>query len=718
MVRRCPGAHSGRQVLLKRERNMRIQLIWQTPVLVLFLVGCGDTHGDTDAHQQPPRDQQGPGDRSIEEDSAALQRAEDTSLRHVRTVQPELLAGVDAVQKRRVIIDKLGMSHTRLTETFQGIPVWGGEAIVHLRADGSFESMTDTLVRDINVDTHPSLSDVEAIGRALDACGGSTSVTGTPKADLWIFRKDDVDHLAYRVRIDQLWSDGPAMPTVFVDAHSGEVIEWYDNLKRVDSYVCADAADPICVEENYYPVSEGFYGSVANGNCMVRTYSGGQWTSLRNPSGSIKVGTMVPHSWCANGWGCDLGAGVGITCRKFPTDVLTWRLVKRDTFAADTPTLPGTLERRDWHGLSSDPIVNMAHDNAGLVSSFYDIHFGRDSYDNSGATIRSSVGYGVNYVNAYWNGTQLVFGNGDGVVAGPLAVLDVVAHELTHAVTETTSNLIYSNESGSLDEAISDITAAATEAYRDGAVSAHTWKIGEEFFTPGIGGDAVRHMNDPALGGDRDFYPDRYTGSGDNGGVHYNSGIANLAFYLMVAGGQHPRGKTSNVVPPLNANDSYDSIMKGAIIFYRANTVYLMPSSTFASARVATKQAALDLYGSGAASSVEAAWDAVGVAAPVSWTVLGTESNLSGGAGSQVNFSYVTPSGSKGMKFNMSGGSGDADLYVKFGNAPTTQSYDCRPYKAGNAESCTFPPQQGTYYVMIRGYSSYSGVTLSWSSGQ
>ncbi|WNG33281.1 bacillolysin [Archangium violaceum] len=392
----------------------------------------------------------------------------------------------------------------------------------------------------------------------------------------------------------------------------------------------------------------------------------------------------------------------------------------RKTYTAgNRTTLPGTLVRSEGQGASGDAVLDAAHDNAGFTYDFYFNMFGRDSYNGAGATLTSSVHYSKNYVNAYWDGTQMVYGDGDGSQSSALTVLDVVGHELTHAVTDFSSDLIYSNESGALNEAMSDVFGASIEAYRDGAVSANTWKIGEECWTPATPGDALRYMNDPALAGDYDYYPTRYTGTSDNGGVHWNSGIANLAFQLMVSGGTHPRGKTSNVVPALDATNSYSSIMKGAAIFYRANTVYLSPSSTFADARSATAQAAADLYGASEVASVNEAWTAVGVAAAPTWSTLSTQSNLSGARSSSTSFSYATPTGAKAMKFEMSGGSGDADLYVKFGSAPTTTSYDCRPYASGNAESCTFnPSQQGTYYVMIRGYSAYSGVTLKVSSAQ
>jgi vibriolysin len=390
----------------------------------------------------------------------------------------------------------------------------------------------------------------------------------------------------------------------------------------------------------------------------------------------------------------------------------------RKTYNANSrTTLPGTLVRSEGQAPSSDAVLNMAHDNAGFTYDFYFSKFGRDSYNGTGGVLSSSVHYSKNYVNAYWDGTQMVYGDGDGVQSSPLTVLDVVGHELTHAVTDTSSDLVYANESGALNEAMSDVFGASIEAFRDGAVSGNTWKIGEECWTPGTAGDALRYMNDPAIAGDYDYYPTRYTGTSDNGGVHWNSGIANLAFKLMVTGGSHPRGKTSNVVPALDA-DAYNSIMKGAAIFYRANTVYLTPGSTFSEARGATARAATDLYGSAAATSVNEAWAAVGVAAPPTFTVLYTQSNLSGARSSNTNFTHVTPAGATAMKFELSGGTGDADLYVKFGSAPTTTSYDCSSAGATTTESCTISgAKQGTYYVLIKGYTAYSGTTYKVSSG-
>lgn len=135
-------------------------------------------------------------------------------------------------------------------------------------------------------------------------------------------------------------------------------------------------------------------------------------------------------------------------------------------------------------------------------------------------------------------------------------------------------------------------------------------------------------------------------------------------------------------------------------------------------ARGAPAQAATDLYGAAAATSVNEAWTAVGVAAPPVWTAITTLNNVAGARNSNTNLSYVTSTCATAMRFALAGGTGDADLYVKFGSAPTTTSYDCMSAGATNDESCTLnPAKQGTYYVLIRGYSAFSGATFTVSSG-
>ncbi|PYQ28635.1 MAG: hypothetical protein DMF56_15485 [Acidobacteria bacterium] len=404
------------------------------------------------------------------------------------------------------------------------------------------------------------------------------------------------------------------------------------------------------------------------------------------------------------------------------TDSIYKRLKSRKVYTANNGSaLPGTLLWSEGGTQTSDTTAQAAYNYAGNTYDFYKNVFNRDSYDNAGAQIISSVHYLSNYNNAFWNGSQMVYGDGDGSQFAPLSkALDVDAHELTHAVTERTANLVYSNESGALNEATSDILGNSCEAYskNGGTPNANTWKVGEDIYTPSTAGDALRYMNDPAAAGDSDYYPTRYTGTLDHGGVHTNSGIANLAYYLMVMGGTHPR-RTSVNVTPLSATSS-TSLDMAQRIWYRALTTYWTSSTGFSSARTGTAQAATDLYGATAAASVNAAWDAVGApggsgggGGTTTLTNGVAVTNLSGATGSWTNFKITVPSGQTQLQVVMSGGTGDADMYVKFGSIPTSSSYNCRPYVNGNAETCTMSsPAAGDWYISLNGFSAYSGVTL------
>ncbi|MEA2327995.1 MAG: bacillolysin [Thermoanaerobaculia bacterium] len=398
----------------------------------------------------------------------------------------------------------------------------------------------------------------------------------------------------------------------------------------------------------------------------------------------------------------------------------------RQTYTANNgTTLPGTLRRSEGSADIGDVALDAAHNYAGSVYDYYKNVHARDSYDNAGATIKSSAHYSSSYNNAFWNGSQMVYGDGDGSQFVALSrALDVDAHELTHAVTERTANLTYSNESGALNEATSDILGNSCEAYtlNGGTPNANTWKVGEDIYTPGTSGDALRYMNNPtADGSSKDYYPERYTGTADNGGVHSNSGIANLVYYLVTMGGSHPRGKTAVNVTALSATSS-TSLNMAQKIWYRALTVYFTSSTNFQGARTATVQAATDLYGAAAAATVTSAWDCVAVpgggggggGGVTTLTNNQTVTGLSGATGSFTNYKITVPAGQTQLKITMSGGTGDADLYVKLGAQPTSTVYDYRPYLTGNAESVSVTnPAAGDWYISLNGYAAYSGVSLN-----
>ena len=208
--------------------------------------------------------------------------------------------------------------------------------------------------------------------------------------------------------------------------------------------------------------------------------------------------------------------------------------------------LPGTPRRREGQPATGDPAVDEAYDALGATYEFFWQVFQRDSIDDLGMPLIGTVHYGEGYENAFWNGEQMVFGDGDGELFQRFTrSLDVVAHELAHGLIESEAALIYFNQSGALNESVSDVfgVLAKQHALRQSAAEAD-WLIGAELLTDKVQGVALRSManpgsayDDPLLGRDpqpahmRDFIETRE----DNGGVHLNSGIPNRAFYLAAA---------------------------------------------------------------------------------------------------------------------------------------------------------------------------------------
>jgi Zn-dependent metalloprotease len=211
--------------------------------------------------------------------------------------------------------------------------------------------------------------------------------------------------------------------------------------------------------------------------------------------------------------------------------------------------LPGTMVRSEGAPAGSDDAVNEAYDGLGTTYDFYSKVYHRNSLDDRGFRLDASVHYDKDYDNAYFDGRQMVFGDGDGIIfTGFTKALDVIAHELTHGVTQFTAGLEYHDQSGALNESMSDVFGSLVKQYHNGETAARAdWLIGAGILAPGVNGDALRSMkapgtayDDPKLGG-KDPQPahmDDYVNlpnseAGDNGGVHINSGIPNHAFFLV-----------------------------------------------------------------------------------------------------------------------------------------------------------------------------------------
>jgi Zn-dependent metalloprotease len=211
-------------------------------------------------------------------------------------------------------------------------------------------------------------------------------------------------------------------------------------------------------------------------------------------------------------------------------------------------SLPGAdLKRTESSPVSTDDAVNRAFDGLGVIRTFYKDVFERDSIDGMGMRLDGYVHYGDRFNNAFWDGRHMVFGDGDGAMFTDFTLsLGVIGHELHHGVTENTAGLEYHNQSGALNESVSDVFGSLIEQWKlNHTAETASWVIGSEIFTPDFAGDALRSLKDPGNAYDNPLMgkdpqpahmnnyvalPD--TARGDNGGVHINSGIPNKAFYL------------------------------------------------------------------------------------------------------------------------------------------------------------------------------------------
>jgi Zn-dependent metalloprotease len=212
--------------------------------------------------------------------------------------------------------------------------------------------------------------------------------------------------------------------------------------------------------------------------------------------------------------------------------------------AKNAESLPGTLVRGEKDPSAGDVAVDEAYDGLGATYRFFEQAYARDSIDDEGMPLLATVHFGRKYDNAFWNGTQMVFGDGDGELFNRFTIaLDVIGHELGHGVTEDEAGLVYQNQPGALNESMSDVFGSLVKQHALGHTAAEAdWLIGAGLFTDRVRGVAIRSMkapgtayDDPILG--KDPQPDRMSKyvrtPRDNGGVHINSGIPNKAFYLV-----------------------------------------------------------------------------------------------------------------------------------------------------------------------------------------
>ncbi|MEU0403280.1 M4 family metallopeptidase [Streptomyces sp. NPDC006197] len=465
----------------------------------------------------------------------------------------------EALVVQSVLKDADGTVHTRYDRTYAGLPVLGGELIVHAAANGTVRDVTKNTKATITVaSTKAAKSAESAKAVALGKAEGATSA----KADsvrkvVWAGSGKPV--LAWETVVGGMQHDGtPSRMHVITDATTGAALFAYEEIDTG-------------VGNSQYggQVTIGTSGS-AGGYTMNDAARGGHKTyDMGHSSSDSQQGTLFTDA--DDVWGDGLPANV-------------------QTAGVD------------------------AQYGAQLTWDYYKNVHARTGIRNDGVGAYSRVHYGDAYVNAFWDSSCFCMTYGDGTNnAKPLTSIDVAAHEMTHGVTGSTARLIYGGESGGLNEATSDIFAAAVEFWANNPSDVGDYLVGEKIDIRGDG-KPLRYMDQPSRDGKSKDYWYSTLGEAD---VHHSSGPANHWFYLASEGSG---AKTVNGVG--YNSPTYDGLPVTAIgrdaamrIWYRALTTYMTGSTNYAGARLATLRAAADLYGNGSATYVHTAnaWAAVNV---------------------------------------------------------------------------------------------------------
>ncbi len=458
-----------------------------------------------------------------------------------------------------------GRTQTRYQQMVDGASVLGAQITVIRSASGEAETVSGAHIPSLQAKNKVKLSKQEAKQEVVSEIGAEGDFDNTLRLDP---RTGRLFYEVQSIRADE-------RPVLWIDATSGETVKEYDGLTEGEGIGVKGDTKTIDTSLN----AAGDLYRLASGDLRQVTYDAFNSDGKNKPF-QPKVMTDADDIW--------------------------------DLAGNTSPAQPAGVD---------------AHYYAGVVDDFYGETFGRNSIDDQGMRITSVVHFAENYCNAFWNGAYMTYGDGNGTTCKSLSGgLDVDGHELTHGVTDFTSNLIYEDESGALNEAFSDMMGNTIEFYADehglDPAAEPDWLIGEDVInrstdaTPGF-----RNMGDPMQDGDPSHVSQQYFGEEDNGGVHSNSGIANHAYYLTVNGGSNAsctanqyhnvllRGKDCNIVVPALGLD------KTAQIYYEGFTS-LPEYGNFCDARNATIAAAGGSRNGKQtpdAKAVGMAWDAVGV---------------------------------------------------------------------------------------------------------
>ena len=502
--------------------------------------------------------------------------------------------------------DKIGFSHEKFQQYKNGIKVEHGIYTIHKKDKQVYSLTGDYIEVSESKDKGTQLSEEEALQKAIDFINAEIYMWENEDNEDWakqvepngtfypsgelVYIKDYLNNdlalkfqpiLAYKFNI---YAQKPLSRNyVYVNASNGDIafkdaiIKLVNKSAKNNKHVSSDDKNQSTKSDAFaatrYSNDQIITTTTSGSNFILREYTRGDGIETYNMQNGIYYNQAVDFTDDNNQWTAD-----------------------------------------EHHNSLKDDAALDAHWGTEEIWDYWMIKHGRNSFDGNGAALKSYVHFNLiqygysNNDNAFWNGSVMTYG--DGTSFDPLTSLDVAAHEIGHAVCSYTANLIYSYESGAINEGFSDIWAACAENYA--APEKSIWLIGED-----IGGP-IRSMSNPNTFG----LPDTYLGtnwhfnSSDNGGVHTNNGPFCFWFYLLSEGGS---GTNDN-------GDGYSvtgiSIEKAERIAYRTEVVYLNPDDEYVDLREASILATEDLFGEGSneVQQVKNAWDAVGVYEPVSST--------------------------------------------------------------------------------------------------
>lgn len=469
--------------------------------------------------------------------------------------------------------DELGFLHIRYQLNYNKVPVLGSIIIAHIK-NAYLYSFNGEVFKISEINSQVKLNESECLKIALDSTHADSYLWQIPEEESVIKEiKEDIHATWY-----------PKGELVYVP----ENLNFFNKTFYLTYKFNVHASVPRTGENMYVDVNSGKL--VARENQLHTVDVNGKAITKYSGTKNIITDSTAPFNYRLR----ENTRGGG---------VYTLNLKKGTNYGLAVDFLDSN---NNWNNVNAnkDEVATDCHWGAETTYDYYKNKFNRNSYNNNNARINSYVHYSANYDNAFWDGLRMTYGDGNSFK--PLTSLDVCGHEITHAVTSNSANLIYSYQSGQLNESFSDIFGNAVERY--GKPTGYSWIIGEEITFSGTG---LRNMSDPRVKGHPRCYLGTYwyTGSGDNGGVHLNSGVQNWWFYLITEG-----GTGTNDFSNAYKVDSL-GILSAEKIAYRNLTVYLTPSSQYADSRFYSIQAAKDLFGqcSKEVISVTNAWYACNV---------------------------------------------------------------------------------------------------------